>query len=101
VEMLGEIAAADVKGIGRLDRQHGPGPNWGLKWIDSLWKPALREGRTVGPLLLRFDTEPMVRDALLRPVGEVAGRLLYEAGRFARRRRRGSFEEAGEEASSS
>lgn len=101
VNMLGEIAVADVKGIGRLDRQHGPGLNWDLKWIDSLWKPALRERRTVGPLLLRFDTEPMVRDALLRPVGEVAGRLLYEAGRFARRRRHGSIEETGEETSSS
>lgn len=83
VEMLGEIAVSDLKGIGRLDRQHGSSPNWGLKWINALWKPARGEARKVGPLLLRFEAEPMVLNAFLRPVGEVTGRLLlYEAGRF-------------------
>lgn len=83
VEMLGESSVTDVKGIGRLDRCHGPGPRWGLKWIDALWIPALDEARKVGPLLLRFETEPMVRDALLRPVGEVPERrLLYAVGGF-------------------
>ena len=82
VEMLGEIAVADLKGIGRLDRCHGPDPSWGLKWIDALWTPALGEARKVGPLLLRFDADALVRDALLRPVAELPGRrLLYEAGR--------------------
>lgn len=80
VEMLGEIAVADVKGIGRLDRCHGPSPSWELKWVDALWKPALREARKVGPLLLRFDGEPLVRDALLRPVTDSPERrLLYSA----------------------
>ncbi len=83
VEMLGEIAVADVKGIGRLDRCHGPSPRWSLKWIDALWRPALGEARRAGPLLLRFEAEPMVRDALLRPVGEVLERrLLYALGDF-------------------
>lgn len=83
VDMLGEIAVADLKGIGRLDRRHGPGPNWGLKWIDALWKPAPGEARKVGPLLFRFDAEPVVRDALLRPVEELPGRrLLYSVGGF-------------------
>ncbi len=78
VDMLGEIAVADIKGIGRLDRRHGLGPRWDLKWIDALWKPALAEARKVGPVLLRFDAEPLVRDALLRPVREVPERrLLY------------------------
>ncbi len=80
VEMLSEIAVADVKGIGRLDRRHGLGPSWGLKWIDALWKPALGEAREVGPLLLRFDAEPLVRDALLRPVGKLPGRRLLYRG---------------------
>lgn len=83
VEMLGEIAVDDVRGIGRLDRCHGPRPGWGIKWIDALWVPAPDEVRKVGPLLLRFEAEPMVRDALLRLVGEVPGRrLLYAAGDF-------------------
>lgn len=78
-DMLAEIVAADIRGIGRLDRRHGPGPCWGLQWIDALWKPAPEEARTVGCLLMRCDAEPVVRDAFLRPVGEVAGRrLLYE-----------------------
>lgn len=78
VEMLDEIAVADLKGIGRLDRRHGGGPGWGLNWIGALWRPALDEARTVGSLLLRFDREALVRDALLRTVGERAGRkLLY------------------------
>lgn len=79
VDMLAEKAVADIRGIGRLDRRHGPGPCWGLQWIDALWKPAPEEARTVGRLLIRCDAESVVRDALLRPVGEVAGRrLLYE-----------------------
>lgn len=78
VNMLGEIAVTDVKGIGRLDRHHGPGPSWSLKWIDALWKPSLAEARKVGPLLLSFDAEPLVRDVLLRPVREMPERrLLY------------------------
>jgi hypothetical protein len=97
VDMLAEIAVTDVKGIGRLDRHHGSGPIWGFRWIDALWTPARGEARKVGQLLLMFEAEPMVRDALLRPVGEVAGRrLLYEAGGFPRRRRRISLREAGE-----
>jgi hypothetical protein len=84
LDMLGEVAAADVKGIGRLDRRHGPGPCWDLKWIDALWMPAHGEARKVGPLLLRFDAESMVRDALLRPVADSPGRrLLYSVGSFA------------------
>lgn len=86
VEMLGEIAVADVKGIGRLDRGHGPSPSWELKWIDALWTPALGEARKMGPLLLRFDAEPLVRDALLRPVGESPERrLLYSMGGVVQR----------------
>ncbi len=81
VGMLGEIEVADIKGIGRLDRQLGPDPGWSLKWIKALWKPAPVEARKVGPVLLRFEEEPMVRDALLRPVGEVLERqLLYAVG---------------------
>lgn len=76
VDMLVEMAAADIRGIGRLDRCHGPGPCWGLQWIDALWKPAPEEARKVGRLLIRCEADPVVRDALLRPVGEVAGRLL-------------------------
>lgn len=83
VDMLGEIAVADVKGIGRLDRRHEPRRTWSFRWIGALWKPALHERREVGPLLLRFEVEPLVRDALLRPVGEVPGRwLLYAVGGF-------------------
>jgi hypothetical protein len=82
VDMLGEIAVADVKGIGRLDRRHGLGPNWDLKWIRALWKPALGEARKVGSLLLRFEADPFVRDARLQPVEEVPGRrpLYYALG---------------------
>lgn len=79
LDMLAEIAAANIRGIGRLDRRHGPGPCWGLQWIDALWKPAPEEARKMGPLLIRCDSDPVVRDALLRPVGEVAGRrLVYQ-----------------------
>ncbi len=79
VDMLAEMAAADVHGLACLDRRHGPGPCWGLHWIDAVWKPAPEEARTVGRLLIRCDAESVVRDAFLRPVGEVAGRrLLYE-----------------------
>lgn len=78
VALLGDIAVSDLSGIGRLDRHHGPGPNWALKWIDALWKSAPDETRKVGPLLIRFTEEPLVRDALLRPVEEFPGRrLLY------------------------
>lgn len=80
VNMLAEIAIADVKGIGRLDRRHGPAPCWALRWIDALWAPAPGETRRVGPLLLRFDAEFLVRDALLRPVGELPGRRLLYLG---------------------
>lgn len=91
VEMLGQIAVADLKGIGRLDRQHGLNPNWSLKWIDSLWKPAHGEAREVGPLLLRFAAEPMVWDALMRPVREPPVQsLLYSAGGFVERRCEGA-----------
>ena len=88
VDLLDTMNVADIRGIGRLDRRHCSGPTWGLKWIDAVWKPGLGETRMVGALLLRFDAESMVRDALLRPVVDVAGRqLLYEAGRSAARRR--------------
>ena len=81
LEMLGDISVADVRGIGRLDRQHGPDPSWALKWIDALWEPALVEARKVGPVLLRFEAESLVRDVLLRPVGEAPERrLLYAVG---------------------
>lgn len=81
VELVAERTVADLKGIGRLDRHHGPGSCWGLKWIDALWTPALGEARKVGSLLLRFRAETVVRDALLRPTGELPGRqLLYSVG---------------------
>lgn len=84
VDLLETMDAADIRGIGRLDRRHSSGPNWGLKWIDAVWKPGLGEARMGGPLLLRLDAESVVRDALLRSVGDVAGRrLVYEAGGFA------------------
>jgi hypothetical protein len=80
VDMLTRIPAADVTGIGRLDRRHGPGPCWSLQWIDALWQPAPNEARASGPLLLKLGDDPQVRDALLRPVGEMHGRrLLYGA----------------------
>jgi hypothetical protein len=87
VDMLGEIAVDDVKGIGRVDRRHGPGHSWELKWLDALWTPARGEIRKVGPLLLRFDAEPSLRDALLRPVGESPGRRLLFSGGCVERRR--------------
>ena len=55
LEMLSRIPAADLTGIGRLDRQHGPGPCWRLQWVQAVWKPAPHEARTVGPLLLKLD----------------------------------------------
>lgn len=80
VDMLGKIPAADLMGIGRLDRRHGPGPCWSLQWVEALWTPAPEEARAVGPLLLKFDGETQVRDVLLRPVGHASGRrLLYDA----------------------
>jgi hypothetical protein len=80
VEMLASIPAADVTGIGRLDRRHGAGPCWSLQWIDALWQPAPNEARALGPLLLQLGDDPQVRDALLRPVGGMQGRrLLYGA----------------------
>ena len=83
VDMLSEIAVADVKGIGRLDRCHGPSPSWSFKWINALWTPVLGEARKVGPLLLRFNAEGLVRDALLRQVAELPGRrLLYSVDGF-------------------
>lgn len=83
VELIAAINRADLRGVGRLDRQHGLGPSWSLRWIEALWTPALGEAREVGSLLLRFESEPLVRDALLRPVGEVAGRrLVYEVDGF-------------------
>ena len=54
VDMLAEMAAADVHGLACLDRRHGPGPCWGLHWIDAVWKPAPEEARTVGRLLIRW-----------------------------------------------
>jgi len=81
VNLLETMVAADIRNIGRLDRRHRSGPSWGLKWIASVWKPGRSEARVVGELLLRFEAEPVVRDALLRPAGEAAERrLLYEAG---------------------
>lgn len=83
MDVLDAMDAAGIRGIGRLDRHHGSGPNWDLRWIAAIWKPGPCEARMVGPLLLRFDAEPMVRDALLRPVGEGPERRpLYAAGRF-------------------
>jgi hypothetical protein len=76
VDMLARIPAADVTGIGRLDRRHGAGPCWSLQWIDALWQPAPNEARAVGPLLLKLGDDPQVRDALLRPVGDMQGRRL-------------------------
>ena len=87
LEMLGEIGVADVKGVGRLDRQHGPGTNWSLKWIDALWEPAFGEARKVGPLLLRCVGDPLVLDAQLRPVAALpTRRLLYSVGGVVERR---------------
>ena len=81
VGFLDTTNVAAIRGIGRLDRRHCSGPNWDLKWIDAVWKPGVGEARKVGPLLLRFGAEPVVRDALLRPVGQAAGRrALYQAG---------------------
>lgn len=81
VKMLETRGAINIRGIGRVDRRHCSGPSWGLKWIDCVWKPGRGEAQKVGPLLLRFEAEPMVRDALLRPVGEVTGRrIIYAAG---------------------
>lgn len=83
VELLETMDAADIRGIGRLDRRHCAGPSWGLTWIDRVWTPGLDEARMVGPLLLRVDAEPLVRDAQLRPVAESPGRrLLYSADGF-------------------
>lgn len=85
VDLLETMDAADIRGIGRLDRRHC-GPSWNLEWIDALWKPARGEARKVGPLLLRFDGEPLVLDALLRPVAESHGRrLLYSVDGFVER----------------
>lgn len=85
VDLLDTMNEAAIRGIGRLDRLHGSGPSWGLKWIDAVWKPGLGEVRMVGALLLRFDAEPIVRDALLRPVEELPGRqLLYSVGGVGR-----------------
>lgn len=81
VNMLAAIPAADLKGIGRLDRCHGPGPGWALRSVDAMWKPAPDEARKVGPSLFRFDAETLVRDTLLRPIGKRPGRtLLYSLG---------------------
>lgn len=81
VNSLETMDAAGIRGIGRLDRRHCSGPSWVLRWIDAVWKPGPGEARTVGPLLLRFDAEPVLRDALLRPVVESPGRrLLYAVG---------------------
>lgn len=79
LDMLAEIAAANIQGIGRLDRRHRPGPCWGLQWIDAVWRPAPEEARKVGPLLIRCGSDPVVRDALLQPAGEIVGRrLVYQ-----------------------
>lgn len=74
VGLLETMNAADIRSIGRFDRRHCSGSGWSLKWIHSVWTPGRGEARMVGPLLLRFEAEPMVRDALLRPVGESHGR---------------------------
>lgn len=43
-------------------------------------QPAPDKARALGPLLLKLSDDPQVRDALLRPVGEMQGRrLLYGA----------------------
>jgi hypothetical protein len=81
LELLGDVAAADLKSIGRLDRRHGTAACWELRWVAALWRPAPAEVRMAGPLLIRFYAETLVRDVLLRPVGELAGRrLLYSVG---------------------
>jgi len=81
--LLESMDTAEIRGIGRLDRRHCSGPSWGLKWIDAVWKPGLGEARKVGELLLRFEAEPLVRDARLWPVEELPERrLLYSVGRF-------------------
>lgn len=80
VDLLERMDAADIQGIGRLDRRHCSGASWNLRWIDAVWTPGPSEARMVGPLLIRLDTEPLVRDALLRPVTESRGRRrLYSA----------------------
>lgn len=87
VDMLAAIPAADLKGVGRLDRCHGAGPGWGLRWIDAMWKPAPNEARNVGRLLFRFDAERLVRDAWLRPAKIVSGgQLLYSVSAVVTRR---------------
>ncbi len=88
VDLLETLDAADVRGIGRLDRRHRSGPSWNLKWIEALWKPSRGEVRKAGPLLLRFEAESGVRDAQLRPVADSPGRrLIYVAGGFEERGR--------------
>ena len=83
VDLLETMDAADLRGIGRLDRHHCSGPSWRLTWLDAVWKPGRGVVGSVGRLLLRFKAEPGVGYALLRPVGEVAGRrLLYAGGGF-------------------
>ena len=84
VNLLEMMVAADIRGVGRLDRCHSSGPNWELKWIGAVWEPGLGEARMAGPLLLRFEAEQVVRDAMLRPVAEVGGRRrVYEASSFS------------------
>lgn len=91
VDLLETMNTADIRGIGRLDRCHCSSPSWGLKWIDAVWKPGLGQARTVGALLIRFDAERLVRDALLRPVAEPIGRRpLYSADGFVKYRREGA-----------
>lgn len=81
VDLLDTMNVTDIRSLGRLDRRPCTDSSWGLKWISAVWKPGPRENRMTGPLLLRFDAEPTVRDALLRPVAERPGRrLLYSVG---------------------
>lgn len=76
VSLLAEIAPADLTGIARLDRQHGTGPGWSLQWLDAAWSPGPAEARGAGHLLMRFDDDTQVRNALLHPVPDASGRRL-------------------------
>lgn len=82
LDMLAQIPVGDLSGIARLDRCHGPGPNWAFRWIDALWAPSPREALSLGPVLFKLGDDPQIRDTRLLPVDNGSGlRLLYEAPR--------------------
>jgi hypothetical protein len=76
VELLAQIPQADLRGIARLDRRRELGPSWAFRWIGELWASSSREAQAVGPLLIKFDDDRMVRDTRLVPVPDEPGRRL-------------------------